>query len=56
MNLEKQSFTDRVLRCIAEHFEDLRHFPSGTQVHPETGHGTPCGQADYTAAVREEEN
>lgn len=42
------SFTDRMLRSITEHFEDLRHFPSGPQVHPETGHGTLCGQADYT--------
>lgn len=44
----EDSFTDRVLRSITEHFEDLGHFPSGSQVHPETGHGTPCGQADYT--------
>lgn len=50
----EKSFTDRVLWSITEHFEDLRHFPSGPQVHPETRHGTPCGQADYTAAAREE--
>lgn len=59
MKLKKQvtekSFTDRVLWSITEHFEDLRHFTSGPQVHPETGHGTPCGQADYTGAVREKE-
>lgn len=48
-------FTDRVLRSVTEHFENLCHFPSGSQVHPETGHGTPCGQADYTADVREGE-
>lgn len=47
--------TDRVLWSITDHFEDLRHFPSGPQVHPETRHGTPGGQADYTAAAREGE-
>lgn len=51
----KRGFTDWVLWSITEHFEDLRHFPSGPQVHPETGHGTPSGQADYTGAMREEE-
>lgn len=39
-----------MLWSIAEHLEDLRHFPSGPQVHPETGHGTPRGQADYTGS------
>lgn len=43
-------FTNWVLWSIAEDFEDLSHFSSGPQVHPETGHGTPCGQADYTEA------
>lgn len=59
MKLKKQAaengFTDRVLWNITEHFEDLCHFPSGPQVHPETGHGTSRGQADYTGAVREDE-
>lgn len=41
-----------MLRSITEDFEDLRHFPPGPQVHPETRHGTPCGQANYTGAVR----
>ena len=44
-----QSVTDRVLWSITEHIEDLCHFPSGPQVHSETGHGTARGQADYTA-------
>lgn len=49
----EESFTNRVPWSITENFEDLRHFPSGPQVHPEAGHGTPCGQADYTGARRE---
>lgn len=44
-----------MLWSITENFEDLRHFPSGSQVHSETGHGTPCGQADYTRAVKGEQ-
>lgn len=43
-----------MLWSIVEHFEDLCDFPSCPQVHPETGHGTPCGQADYTGEMREE--
>lgn len=48
--LQGKKITDRVLRSIAENFEDLRHFPPGSQVHSETGHGAPCSQADYTTA------
>lgn len=47
--------TDRVLRSVAQNLEDLGHLPSRSQVHPEAGHGAPRGQADYTAAVIEEE-
>ena len=35
--------TDRMLWCVADHLEHMRHFSSGPQVHPETGHGTACG-------------
>lgn len=47
--------TDRMLWSITENFEDLCHFPSGSQMHSETGHGTPSGQADYTTAVKGKE-
>lgn len=46
--LKNSEFTDRVLSSVAQNFEDLGHFPSCSQVHPEAGHGTPRGQADYT--------
>ena len=41
-----------MLWSITENLEDLGNFPSGSQVHSETGHGTSCGQADYTGVVR----
>lgn len=44
--------TDRVLWSVAEYFEDLRHLPSGSQVHSEAWHGAACGQADYAAQRR----
>lgn len=37
-----------VLWGIVECFEDLRHLPSGPEVHPEAGHGTARRQADHT--------
>lgn len=37
-----------MLRGVVERFEDLRHLPSGPEVHPEAGHGAARGQADYT--------
>lgn len=44
-----------MLWSITENFEDLRHFPSGSQVHSETRHGTACSQTDYTRAVKGKE-
>lgn len=44
--------TDRVMWSVAEYFEDLRHLPSGSQVHSEAWHGAACGQADYAAQRR----
>lgn len=44
----KCTVTDRVLWSVAEYFEDLRHLPSGSQVHSEAWHGAARGQADYT--------
>lgn len=44
--------THRVLWSVAEYFEDLRHLPSGSQVHSEAWHGAARGQADDTVQWR----
>lgn len=37
-----------MLGGIIEGFEDLRHLPSGPEVHPEARHGTAGRQTDHT--------